>query len=87
VLYRIRNERGEELSCPSLADLHALYRQGLVGDDDEVRSERSETWTRIGDFAPLGGVRGRRAEPRQMLLLLAAAAAAVVGLWLLLRGR
>ena len=57
----VRNEKGEELTCPSLSDLHALYRQGFVADDDLVRQERAERWTRIGDFPPLQGERGRRA--------------------------
>jgi len=83
--YLVRNDRGEELLCPTLADLHSLYRQGLVGDDDVVRAERSERWTRVGDFPALAGERDRRAEPRQMLLLLAAAAVVVAGIWLLWR--
>jgi hypothetical protein len=87
VRYVVRDERGEELTCPSLADLHALYRQGLVGEDDLVRAERSDRWVRAGDFPPLRGERARRAEPRQMLLVLAAAAALGLGIWLLLRGR
>ena len=85
--YLVRDAQGRELSCPSLADLHALYRQGLVGDDDWVRPERSAAWVRAGDFPPLRGERARRAEPRQMLLVLAAAAALVAGIWLLARGR
>jgi len=87
VRYLVRDAQGRELSCPSLADLHALYRQGLVADDDWVRPERSADWVRAGDFPPLRGERARRAEPRQMLLVLAAAAALVAGIWLLARGR
>ncbi len=83
--YVVRNEKGEELTCPSLADLHALYRQGFVSDDDLVRPERAERWTRIGDFPALRGERGRRAEPRQVLLLVAAAAVLALGIWWLVR--
>jgi len=85
--YRVRNEKGEELECPSLGDLHVLYRQGFLGEDDLVRQERSERWERVGDFAALQGERGRRRELRVALLILAAAAAAVGALWLAARGR
>jgi hypothetical protein len=87
VRYLVRDAQGHELACPSLADLHSLYRQGLVGDDDWVRQERSDRWVRAGDFPPLRGERARRAEPRQMLLVLAAAAVLALGIWLLARGR
>lgn len=84
--YLVRNARGEELVCPSLSDLHALYRQGFVGDDDEVRQEHAERWERVGDFAPFRGERERRAAPQSVVLLVAAAAAAVA-LWRYLSSR
>ena len=34
--YVVRNRAGEELVCPSLADLHGLYAQGFLGDQDLV---------------------------------------------------
>jgi len=85
--YYVRNEKDEELVCPSLADLDTLYRQGFLTDDDEVRSERSERWERIGDFAPLGGERTRRSEKPKVLFLLGLAALAAAAIWLLARAR
>lgn len=85
--YRVRNARGEELVCPSLGDLHALYRQGFLDDDDQVCAERSGTWERLGDFAALRGERSARHEPRRARLLLAIAALAALALWLFFRLR
>ena len=85
--YFVRNERGEELVCPSLADLHALYRQGFFSDADEVRSERSGRWQRVGDFEALSGERGRLGERGKALLLLAVAALAALAFWLFAHAR
>jgi len=85
--YLVRNDRGEELVCPSLADLHALYRQGFLADDDRVRQESGDRWERLGDFAPFRGERERRTAPRRGLLLAAVATAAAVLLWRILAGR
>jgi len=88
VRYRVRNEKGEELVCPTLGDLHSLYRQGFLSDDDLVRSDRSERWERLGDFAAFEGERGRRREPRRVLLLvLLGLAFAALAAWLLGRRR
>lgn len=84
--YVIRNREGEELLCPSLADLHALYAQGFLSDDDLVRPEGAERWTPAGRMPALHGVRDRRADPRRMLVVLAAAAILALALALLVRG-
>ena len=83
--YFVRNAAGEELVCPSLADLSALYAQGFLGDGDLVRPERSQRWVRAGDLPALHGTRLRRQDPRKMAMLLAAAAALVIALALLAR--
>jgi hypothetical protein len=85
VRYVIKNAEGEELVCPSLADLHALYTQGFVADDDLVRQEGSLRWTPAGAMPALRGVRERRADPRKVSLLLAAALALVAALAVLAR--
>jgi len=82
--YRVRNAEGQELEIPSLADLHALYDGGFLGDDDLVRAETSARWVRAGVMPALRGVRDRRADPRKMAMLLAAALAIAAGLALLL---
>jgi hypothetical protein len=84
--YRVRNARGEELVVPSLGDLHALYVHGFLQDDDLVRQERAEQWTRAGDFDALQGVRERRSErsPAKLAMLVAALAALAIGLGILL---
>jgi hypothetical protein len=84
--YVIRNRRGEELVCPSLADLHALYAQGFLSDDDLVRPEGSPRWIPAGRMPALRGVRERRADPRKMLVVLAAAAILALAVALLARG-
>ena len=83
--YVIRNADGEELVCPSLADLHTLYTQGFLGDEDLVRQEGSLRWTPAGSMAALRGVRERRADPRKVAMLLAAALALVAALAVLAR--
>jgi len=83
--YLVRGAEGKELVCPSLADLHGLYQQGFLTDDDQVKAEGAAEWTPLSRFAALGGVRTRRREPRKMGLLLAAVAALSLGLWLLAR--
>jgi len=84
--YVIRNREGEELVCPSLADLHALYSQGFLSDDDLVRPEGSPRWTPAGRMPALRGVRDRRADPRKMMIVLAAAMILALGIALLARG-
>ncbi len=78
--YVVRNADGEELVVPSLDDLRALYTQGFLDDGDEVRQERAEAWSRVGQFSALHGVReGRRESPARVgaiaLALLALATA------------
>jgi hypothetical protein len=82
VRYFVKNAEGQELVCPSLADLHALYAQGFLGDEDLVRAESSQRWVPAGRLPALHGVRETRRDPRQMALLLAAAL--VLGLALVL---
>ncbi len=84
--YVIRNAEGQELVCPSLADLHALYTQGFIGDDDLVRAESSQRWVRAGAMPALRGVREQRADPRRVLFILAAAAVLALAVFLLVRG-
>lgn len=84
--YVIRDREGQELVCPSLADLHALYTQGFLADDDLVRPESSPRWVPAGRLPALRGVRERRAEPRQVLAILAAVAALALALFLIARG-
>lgn len=84
--YVIRNPDGKELVCPSLADLHALYAQGFLSDEDQVRAETSQRWIPAGSMPALSGVRERRADPRKAALVLAAAAILTVALALLVRG-
>jgi hypothetical protein len=73
VRYFVRNAQGEELAVPSLADLHGLYSQGFIEDDDFVRAENAERWVKAGRMPALAGVRHRRREPGRFQLLLVAA--------------
>ncbi len=82
--YRVRNAVGEELVVPTLGDLHRLYVDGFLGDDDLVRSERATVWVRAGAMPALHGVREAKADPRKMAMLLAAAIAIATGLGILL---
>jgi len=82
--YVVKNQRGEELLVPSLADLHGLYSQGFLEDDDYVRAENSERWVKAGRMPALAGVRLRRREPAKLLMLIVAAAALVASIALLL---
>ncbi|HUK66503.1 MAG TPA: hypothetical protein VLV17_06710 [Anaeromyxobacteraceae bacterium] len=75
--YVIRNAKGEELVCPSLADLHALYVQGFLGDDDLVRAENSQRFVRVSAMPALRGAREQRSDPRKVATLLVAAAVLV----------
>jgi hypothetical protein len=84
VKYRVRNAEGQELEVRSLADLHALYDGGFLGDDDLVRAETSTRWVPAGAMPALQGVRDRRADPRRAALLLAAAVALATGVAVLL---
>jgi hypothetical protein len=83
--YFVRNDKGQELVCPSLPDLHALYNQGFLDDDDLVRPERSRIWVRAGDFPALRGVRELHRDPRRIWLLLAMAIAVAIGVPALVR--
>ena len=76
--YYVKNAEGKELICPSLADLHALYSQRFLDDDDLVRPESSMRWVPIGSFKALRGVRTSRREPLRMGIWMAAAAALVL---------
>ena len=71
--YFVRNARGEELTCPTLGDLAALYSQGFFEDHDLVRAERSQRWVPAGSLPALRGLRERRREPWKVMALLAAA--------------
>ncbi len=82
--YRVRNAHGEELIVPTLRDLHRLYADGFLGDDDLVRSERGTVWVRAGAMPALGGVREIKSDPKKMALLLAAAIAVATGIGILL---
>jgi hypothetical protein len=85
--YHVRNRKGEELVVPSLADLHGLYTQGFLEDDDLVRAETADRWVHAGRMAALAGVRLRRREPRRFVLLVAAAIALVTALVFMLLKR
>ncbi len=82
--YHVRNASGDELVVPSLRDLHRLYSDGFLGDDDLVRSDRATVWVRAGAMPALHGVREAKADPRKMALLLAAAIAVATGVGMLL---
>jgi hypothetical protein len=75
--YHVRNGRGEELVVPSLADLHGLYAQGFIEEDDLVRAERSEQWVKASQMPALAGVRTVRREPGKLRMLIVAAIAFV----------
>jgi hypothetical protein len=81
--YFVRNREGEELVVPTLADLHVLYAQGFLGDEDLVRSERSDRWVRAGSMPALHGVRLRRSDPRKFWMLVLAAVAFAAGVAIL----
>jgi len=59
--YHVRNKDGE-LVVGSFAELQTLYAQQFLSDDDEVRREGSERWTRAGLMPEL-----RTAKPRPYL--------------------
>ncbi len=83
--YHVRNATGEELIVPTLGDLHRLYADGFLSDDDLVRAETATRWVRLGAMPALHGVREARADPWRMALLLAAAVALAGGIAILLR--
>jgi len=85
--YFVRNARGEELTCPTLGDLAALYAQGFLEDHDLVRAERSERWVPAGKLPALRGLRERRREPWKVTALLAAAMVLALALAVLLGRR
>jgi hypothetical protein len=83
--YVIRSSEGQELVCPSLADLHALYSQGFLADDDLVRMEGSQRWVPAGSMPALRGVRERKTDVRKAVVVLAAAIVLTLALAILLR--
>jgi hypothetical protein len=85
--YLVRDPSGRELAVPSLDDLHALYDQGFLGDEDLVRQEKGGDWVRAGSMPALAGARHRRGGPRWVLTVLAAAVALAAAVGLLLAGR
>jgi hypothetical protein len=85
--YQVRDAEGRELVAPSLGDLHALYDQGFLGDDDLVRQEKGGPWVRAGDMPALAGSRHRRTGPRWILTVLAVTVALVAALALMMAGR
>ena len=85
--YHVRNDRGEELVCPSLSDLAALYSQGFLEDHELVRPESSERWVPAGSLPALRGLREGKRDGRKMAALLAAALVLGLGLFLLARLR
>ena len=85
--YFVRNARGEELTCPTLGDLAALYSQGFLEDDDLVRAERSERWVPARNLPALRGLRERRREPWKVTALLLATSILALAMALLLRLR
>ena len=82
--YRVKNARGEELVVPNLRDLHRLYADGFLTDDDLVRSETATVWIRAGAMPALRGVREIKSDPRKLALLLAAGIALAIGVGILL---
>ncbi len=84
--YVVRGARGEELVCPSLSDLHALYAQGFLSDDDLVRPESGGAWVPVRSMPALRGVRERRRDPKKTTLLFVAVLLLVTALALLVRG-
>ncbi len=79
--YVVRNQRGEELVVPSLADLRTLYACGfLVDGADLVRRERSTEWTPVASFGALQGVRERRQSPLRVAIVIAVALALAVAI-------
>lgn len=85
--YYVKNPRGDELVCPTLADLAALYAHGFLEDDDLVRAERSHRWQRAGDLPALHGLKERRREPWKVMALLVAATVLVLAVALLVGRR
>ena len=83
--YFIKSSGSRELVCPSLADLHALYTQGFLSDEDLVRADGSERWVAAGSMPALRGARHRRASPRKLALVIAAGACLAFGLAMLVR--
>jgi hypothetical protein len=85
--YQVRDAEGRQLTVPSLQDLHALYDQGFLGDEDLVRQEQAERWERAGDMPALAGARQRRGGLRWIMTVLAAAVALAAAIGLMLAGR
>jgi hypothetical protein len=82
--YHVRNAEGEELVVPSLQDLHRLYTDGFLSDEDLVRASTATRWVRAGAMPALHGVREARTDLRKTALIVAGAVALMVGFALLL---
>ncbi len=82
--YHVRNAVGEELTVPSLQDLHRLYTHGFLSDDDLVRAETAKHWVRAGGMHALQGVREERTDLRKVALIVAGAVVLTIGFALLL---
>lgn len=79
--YVVRNQRGDELVVPSLADLRSLYAAGFLDGADLVRRERSTDWSPVDSFHALQGVReGRRESPRRAAIVLAVGMALAIAI-------
>jgi hypothetical protein len=76
---------GRELTCPTLADLHALYAQGFLTDEDLVKAEGAAEWVPAGKMPAFHGVREQRRDPRRAAMILAAALAIGLAVALLLK--
>jgi hypothetical protein len=87
VRYFVRDSAGQELSVPSLDDLHRLYQQGFLTDDDLVRKESGERWERLGRMEAMGGARRRRAGPRWVYAVLLGGVLLAMAVGLMLAGR
>ena len=85
--YQVRDAEGRELTVPSLADLHALYDQGFLAEDDLVRQEKAERWVRAGEMPALSGRRERRRDRTWLWSVLGAAVLLVAALAMIMAGR
>ncbi len=55
----IRTERGE-LTVQSYAELRTLYQRQFLSDEDEVRRDGSDRWTKAGQMPDLRAIRPQR---------------------------
>ena len=59
--YFVRNEHGE-LTFGSIHELRAMFDQGMVGPDDEVRPEDSQSWRKAAAIPELRASAAAKAE-------------------------